>query len=94
MYTVGIRELKDKLSQYLHYARQGERVVITKRGNPILVIQPIEDMEPPSTPELELAQLAREGAVRLRRGHTTGKVPPPLKLSGPSVSSAVIEDRR
>ena len=93
MYSVGVRELKNKLSQYLRYARQGERLVITERGKPIAIIQPIDDLEAPSTPELELARLAREGAVRLSRKKFAKRIPS-VKVSGPTVSSAVIEDRR
>lgn len=33
---VGIRELKAKLSEYLHRAADGEEVIVTDRGQPIV----------------------------------------------------------
>ena len=35
MAAVGIRELKNRLSQYLKRVRVGERVVVTERGKPV-----------------------------------------------------------
>ena len=93
MYSVGIRELKNRLSQYLRYVRRGERVVITERGKAIAILQSLDDVEAPLTPELELARLAKEGTVRLRQGQRAKKISL-VRVSGPSVSSAVIEDRR
>ncbi len=93
MHSVGIRELKNRLSYYLRYCRRGERLLITERGKPVAVIQPLEDLELPTTPDIALARLATEGIVRLRQGHLAERIPP-VKVSGPSVSSAVIEDRR
>ena len=93
MYSVGIRELKNKLSQYLRYARQGERLIVTERGKPIAIIQPVDTLEHPSFPEQALARLAQEGMVRLPQKRFTPKLPL-LEISEPSVSSAVIEDRR
>jgi len=93
MYSVGVRELKNKLSRYLRYAKQGERVIITERGKPIAVIQHLDNLEASSTCKLALARLAGEGAVRLSRKKFAKKIPL-VKVSGSSVSSAVIEDRR
>jgi antitoxin (DNA-binding transcriptional repressor) of toxin-antitoxin stability system len=36
--TVGIREIKNRLSEYLRKAKAGERVVVTEHGRPIAVI--------------------------------------------------------
>jgi len=40
MQTVGIRELKAKLSKYLRYARKGEVVLVTDRGRVVAEIRP------------------------------------------------------
>ena len=40
MQTVGIRELKAKLSKYLRYARRGEVVLVTDRGRVVAEIRP------------------------------------------------------
>lgn len=39
--NVGIRELKQHLSQYLARVRDGEEVIITDRGNPVARIAPV-----------------------------------------------------
>ena len=38
MTTVAVRELKNRLSEYLRKVKAGERVVITERGRPVAVI--------------------------------------------------------
>ena len=38
MSTVGVKELKDRLTQYLRRTKQGEEVVVTERGKPIAIL--------------------------------------------------------
>ena len=40
--SVGTRELKNRLSQYLRKVKAGETVIITERGKPIGQIVPIQ----------------------------------------------------
>jgi len=40
MLTVGAYEAKTKLSQLLHRVANGERIVITKHGVPVAVLEP------------------------------------------------------
>jgi prevent-host-death family protein len=40
--TVGTRELKNRLSQYLRRVKAGETVIITERGKPVGQIMPIQ----------------------------------------------------
>ena len=51
MKTVGVRELKNRLSEYLRRARAGEGVLVTARGEVVAEIGP-----PGHTNPLELAQ--------------------------------------
>ena len=39
---IGIRELKDRLSEILHRANAGEDVIVTHHGQPLCQITPIE----------------------------------------------------
>lgn len=41
MSTVGIRELKKRLSEYLEIAARGESVVVTDRGRPKAMLGPL-----------------------------------------------------
>lgn len=93
MGTVGIKELKNRLSQYLHRTKKGEEVVITERGRPIALIQPIGSVERVTSREAKLAKLAARGLITL-------PTRPPLKrvrlvkVSGVPISKAILEDRR
>ena len=40
--TVGTRELKNRLSEYLRRVKAGETVIITERGKPVGQILPIQ----------------------------------------------------
>jgi len=93
MSTVGIRELKNGLTQYLRRTKQGEEVIITERGKPIALIQPIRSVEHPVSLEARLAKLAAQGFVTLPTQKPLKRVRL-AKVSGPPVSKTILEDRR
>jgi prevent-host-death family protein len=84
-YEVGVRELHDRLSEYLGRVERGAEAVVTRRGRPIARLSAV-DMEDP------LEDLVRRGLVtpprRQRRARRAG-----LKARG-SVSELVREQRR
>lgn len=41
MSTVGVRELKEHLSEYLEQASRGEQILVTDRGRPKAMIGPL-----------------------------------------------------
>lgn len=92
MSTVGIRELKNRLTQYLRRTKQGEEVIITERGKPIALIQPIRSVEHPVSLEARLAKLAAQGFVTLPT-HKPMKRVRLAKVSGPPISKTILEDR-
>jgi antitoxin (DNA-binding transcriptional repressor) of toxin-antitoxin stability system len=63
--TVGIRELKDRLSEYLRRTSAGERLLVTDRG------EVIAELGPPGAPSADpsvpagLLALARQGQLDL-----------------------------
>jgi prevent-host-death family protein len=59
MRTVGLKVLKNKLSEYVRAAASGETVVITDRGRPIAEINP-----PRPEPETWRERGIREGWLR------------------------------
>ncbi|MDE2975905.1 MAG: type II toxin-antitoxin system prevent-host-death family antitoxin [Acidobacteriota bacterium] len=65
MTTVGIRVLKNRLSEYVRMAQSGERVTVTSRG------APVADLVPHAPhgldPDDALLRLARAGEVRLAK---------------------------
>lgn len=82
---VGVRELHDRLSEYLERVEAGAEVVVTRRGRPVARLSAVEADDP-------LAELARRGLVRLpERPRSPRK--PRVAASG-SVSDLVAEQRR
>ena len=89
MSTVGIRELRDHLSQYLRRVREGELLVITDHGKPVGELRPAEIGGSVQRARL----LARQGVVRWGGGKPKGLARAPRPRGG-MVSDAVLEDRR
>ena len=89
MASVGVRELKGRLSHYLRRVKVGERLTITERGRLIAVLSP--PVEGPADQRIEA--MLREGTAHWDGGKPTGSLRA-ARLSGASVADAVIEDRR
>ena len=93
MGAVGVRELKSRLIYYLRRARRGEEVIVTERGRPVAVLQSLQPLDRAAALETRLARLAALGIVTLPTrkglGHTR-----PLRISGPPVSRAILDERR
>jgi len=77
----------------LQRARKGEEVIVTERGRPVAVLQSVQHLDRAATLETRLARLVALGIVTLptRKGFGRGR---PLRISGPPVSRAILEDRR
>jgi prevent-host-death family protein len=93
MSTVGVKELKNRLTHYLRRTKQGEEVIVTDRGKPIALIQAIQSAELAATREARLARLAAQGVVTLPTRKLSKRIRP-VKVSGPPVSRMILEDRR
>jgi prevent-host-death family protein len=61
MRTVNIGELKNRLSAYLQYVRNGEEVIVRDRNRPVARIVPFDDRSISD----EEAQLVASGAMKL-----------------------------
>ncbi|MEX2236730.1 MAG: type II toxin-antitoxin system prevent-host-death family antitoxin [Dehalococcoidia bacterium] len=49
MITVGIRELRTRLSSYLRQVRSGEVITVTDRGKPVARLEGVSDDDPPES---------------------------------------------
>jgi prevent-host-death family protein len=89
MATVGIRELKNRLSEFLRRVADGERITVTDRGRPVAVIAPAE-----TTSDDEASwKMVREGLAKWGGGKP--RLPKRgVKIRGKSISDTVIEGRR
>jgi len=95
MQSVGIRDLKSRLTHYLRLIKGGERLVVTERGKPVALIRPLDGTEPQASIEERLVVLAKQGKIRLplKKGRFDVKTPP-IKVKGKPLSRIIIEDRR
>jgi prevent-host-death family protein len=91
--TVGVKELKNRLTRYLCRVKLGEEIVITKPGTPTAVIRPIQSAAPVVSLQARLAKLAAQGLVTLPTRKPLKGVRT-VKVSGPPISRTILEDRR
>jgi prevent-host-death family protein len=92
MRSVNIAELKNQLSKYLNFAKDGEEIVIRDRNLPVAKLVPFSAEE---TSEEELLLVA---AGRMRMPKTSLKVDellqiPTGKVAGSEGTRALLEDR-
>lgn len=88
--TVGVRELKDRLSYFLRRVQEGHDVIVTDHGRPVAVLRPVTGNLQILSEEQHLAALAARGLLRLGTGV---EVRAPRGKQGPSLSEAVLRDR-
>ena len=63
MKQAGIREFKNRLSEYVRLVREGEQILVTDRGRVVAELrQPTAELE---HPKAVLRDLARQGKARL-----------------------------
>lgn len=95
METASISEVKNGLSALIDRVKGGESIIVTDRGIPVAVIEPVSgriDVED------RLSSLERAGLVR------RGRTQPPVELmrtpgpaprgDGPSAVDIILEERR
>jgi len=84
--SVGIKELKAKLSSYIDKVNRGEQVIITEHGREVAAMVPI------SKERLTIRTLVETG-----RAHWSGGKPKGLRgitVKGKPLSETVLEERR
>ncbi len=86
MISVGIKELKTKLSSYVDRVRHGEEVVITEHGKEVALVIPI------SRERKALKSLIEAGKAKWSGGKPEGLAN--VKIKGKPLSKTVIEERR
>ncbi len=87
--TVGVRELKSRLSEYLRRVKQGETVIITEHGKPVGRLIP----QGRSLDE-RLKELQQAGLIRWN-GKKLSPMKPVARLRGKkTIAEIIIEDRR
>jgi len=86
MITVGIRELKAKLSSYIDRAKNGEQVVVTDHGVEVAVIHPV------SKERRAILSLVNDGVAHWSGGKPRGLEG--IKIKGKAISETILEERQ
>jgi prevent-host-death family protein len=86
MASVGIKELKEKLSGYLDRVRHGEEIIVTDRGKEIAKVIPISRERIAIRHLMETSQAAWAG--------DKPKGIKGIRSKGKALSSTILEDRR
>ncbi|MCX6100682.1 MAG: type II toxin-antitoxin system prevent-host-death family antitoxin [Candidatus Bipolaricaulota bacterium] len=87
---VGVRELRNGLSEYLARVKKGERIEVTQRGEAIALLLPLPSEDRTASALLELVL---DGAVSWSGGKPRG-AESLLVVRGRPLSRTVLEDRR
>lgn len=86
--TVGIRELKSRLSKYVRQVKSGASLVITEHGKPVGQIVPVRP-----TLERRLRQLVESQVISWSGRRLASKVPRVELRGRKTVAEMLLEDR-
>ncbi len=75
MKTVGLRELKNRLAEYVREVRRGEGVLVTDRGEVVAELIPPGQALGSGGPSAGLVALARSGRLTLGADNEPGLYP-------------------
>jgi prevent-host-death family protein len=95
MKTMGIRELKNRLSEVVRAVKAGEHILVTDRGTVVAeLVPPGRPSADPSIPP-GLARLAERGIARLGAANDPGlyRGLPPLQRKPASVARLLDDER-
>jgi len=96
MKEVGIRELKNRLSEYIRQVREGEVIMVTDRGEVVAELRsPVEQENELLRKYPGLAEMARKGLVRLpTRPHRPGLYPRLTSVTPPGTAARLLDEER
>lgn len=94
MKTAGVRELRERLSEYLREVRGGETVLVMDRGQVVAEIRPPGVQPEGAEEERGLRRLTEQGRVRPPQRQERPRLPEPLKkLSAEKMQQLLDEER-
>ena len=95
MKTVGIRELKNHLSEYLRRVRLGESVLVTDRGEVVAEFSPPTRGAIDTSLPVGLLALAKRGLVTLGASRDGGEYEPlPRTRRGRRTAAQLLDEER
>ena len=90
---VGVRELKNHLTNYLRLVRDDREVIVTDRGKPVAVLRSLTGAEVPDSLEARIARLCAKGEITAPKRRFNPKMRR-VKIPGPPLSVDIVNDRR
>ena len=94
MKVVGIRDLKNRLSEYVRHVRSGEAVLITDRGQVVAEINAPGQTSAGESVPVALVALARRGVLTLGAPNDRATYPPLPLLGSPHRASQLLDEER
>ena len=94
MKTVGIRELKNRLSEYIRIARSHGPILITSRGEVVAELRPPDCAPTRSGLPAAVLELAARGALRPGGGNDPTLYPVHAPLVSAGTSAKLIDEDR
>lgn len=94
MKAVGIRELKNRLSEYVRLVRAGEEFLVTDRGEVVAELRPPLRGDGSPEPYPGLARLARLGRVRLGTGNSPALYPALAGRAPEGAAARLLDEER
>ena len=93
MVTVGIREFKAHMGEYLRRARSGETIELTDRGKPVARLLPACPPTAEASVEARIWQLVAEGKASWSGRKLQPREPVALAMPGISVADFIVQER-
>ncbi len=92
MKAVGVRELKNRLSEYLRLVKNGEQILVTDRGDVIAELrQPTSRL---AVPYPQLSEAVRRGEARLGRPNRPDLYPALGRVLPAGVAEKLLDQER
>jgi antitoxin (DNA-binding transcriptional repressor) of toxin-antitoxin stability system len=93
MRAVGVRELKNRLSEYLRLVKGGEEILVTDRGE---VVAELRQPSPRSGPRASRGaeELARQGLARLGASNAASVYPALERAVAPGAAARLLAAER
>jgi antitoxin (DNA-binding transcriptional repressor) of toxin-antitoxin stability system len=92
MKAVGIRELKNRLSEYVRMVRSGDHILVTDRG--VVVAELRKPGAAADSPYPGLVELARQGRARLGAKNRPDLYPPLDPVLSEGEAAVLLEEER
>ncbi len=94
MKTVGLRELKNRLSAYVREVRRGHAVLVTDRGQVVAELRPPDQVSPSARRDAALANLVNRGLLTLGAPNTARVYPRLTRLLRSTTAASLLDAER